>query len=57
MRTTAKLAFTALLCLAALPAFAADDHGLPGAAMSLWWGLPFVGLSAALVAQVVGPAG
>ncbi|MGX8010724.1 sodium:proton antiporter [Mesorhizobium sp. ORM8.1] len=26
------------------PAFAAENHELPGAAMSLWWTLPFAGL-------------
>lgn len=35
------------LSLAALcpqPALAAEAHGLPGAAMTLWWALPFAGL-------------
>ncbi|MER9136650.1 sodium:proton antiporter [Mesorhizobium sp. M0830] len=33
-------------------AFAAEDHGLPGAAMSLWWALPFTGL---LLSIATGP--
>ncbi|WP_172833637.1 sodium:proton antiporter, partial [Mesorhizobium sp. ORS 3428] len=33
-------------------AFAADAHGLPGAAMSLWWALPFAGL---LLSIATGP--
>ncbi|MGB3417501.1 MAG: sodium:proton antiporter [Mesorhizobium sp.] len=40
---------TAALWLAALAlcpqaALAAEEHGLPGATMSLWWALPFAGL-------------
>lgn len=38
---TATLALTGL---AASPVFAAEAHGLPGTAMSLWWALPFAGL-------------
>ncbi|WP_246675205.1 sodium:proton antiporter [Mesorhizobium sp. B2-3-4] len=34
------------------PAFAAEQHGLPGAAMSLWWALPFAGL---LLSIATGP--
>ncbi len=37
---------------AAGPAFAAEAHGLPGAAMSLWWALPFAGL---LLSIATGP--
>lgn len=33
-------------------AFAAEEHGLPGAAMSLWWALPFAGL---LLSIATGP--
>ncbi|RUZ72773.1 sodium:proton antiporter [Mesorhizobium sp. M7A.F.Ca.US.006.01.1.1] len=33
-------------------AFAAEDHGLPGASMSLWWALPFAGL---LLSIATGP--
>ncbi|MER8979778.1 sodium:proton antiporter [Mesorhizobium sp. M0870] len=33
-------------------AFAAEDHGLPGASMSLWWTLPFAGL---LLSIATGP--
>ncbi|WP_176478335.1 MULTISPECIES: sodium:proton antiporter [unclassified Mesorhizobium] len=34
------------------PAFAAEAHDLPGAAMSLWWALPFAGL---LLSIATGP--
>ncbi|TPJ45112.1 sodium:proton antiporter [Mesorhizobium sp. B2-5-13] len=33
-------------------AFAAEEHGLPGATMSLWWALPFAGL---LLSIATGP--
>ncbi|TIW79914.1 MAG: sodium:proton antiporter, partial [Mesorhizobium sp.] len=33
-------------------ALAAEEHGLPGAAMSLWWALPFAGL---LLSIATGP--
>ena len=33
-------------------AFAAEDHALPGASMSLWWALPFAGL---LLSIATGP--
>ncbi|ESZ00629.1 sodium:proton antiporter [Mesorhizobium sp. LNHC209A00] len=33
-------------------AFAAEEHGLPGAAMSFWWALPFAGL---LLSIATGP--
>jgi Na+/H+ antiporter NhaD/arsenite permease-like protein len=33
-------------------AFAGEEHGLPGAAMSLWWALPFAGL---LLSIATGP--
>ena len=33
-------------------AAAAEEHGLPGAAMSLWWALPFIGL---LLSIATGP--
>ncbi|MEO5757248.1 MAG: sodium:proton antiporter [Mesorhizobium sp.] len=33
-------------------AFSAEEHGLPGAAMSLWWALPFAGL---LLSIATGP--
>ncbi|TPK19295.1 sodium:proton antiporter [Mesorhizobium sp. B2-5-9] len=33
-------------------AFAAEEHGLPGGAMSLWWALPFAGL---LLSIATGP--
>ncbi|MFU0504293.1 sodium:proton antiporter [Pseudaminobacter sp. NGMCC 1.201702] len=33
-------------------AMAAEEHGLPGASMSLWWALPFVGL---LLSIATGP--
>ncbi|RWB18982.1 MAG: sodium:proton antiporter [Mesorhizobium sp.] len=36
----------------AQPAFAAEAHELPGAAMSLWWALPFAGL---LLSIATGP--
>ncbi|MBX3532292.1 MAG: sodium:proton antiporter [Rhizobiaceae bacterium] len=40
---TAAAALTVLL-VAASPSLAAETHGLPGAAMSLWWVLPFAGI-------------
>lgn len=47
------LAVVALsLLLVATPALAAEEHGLPGAAMSLWWALPFAGL---LISIATGP--
>ncbi|RUY26949.1 sodium:proton antiporter, partial [Mesorhizobium sp. M7A.F.Ca.CA.004.12.1.1] len=33
-------------------AFAAEEHGLPGASMPLWWALPFAGL---LLSIATGP--
>lgn len=41
-----------LVVLCPAPAFAAEEHGLPGAAMSLWWALPFAGL---LLSIATGP--
>ncbi len=38
--------------IAASPAIAAEDHSLPGAAMSLSWGLPFAGI---LLSIATGP--
>ncbi|MEO5757465.1 MAG: sodium:proton antiporter [Mesorhizobium sp.] len=45
----ATIAWTARAVLAVATLFpgialAAEEHGLPGAAMSLWWSLPFAGL-------------
>ena len=37
-----------------IQAFAADEHGLPGAAMSLWWALPFAGLLLSMLAMLAG---
>ena len=48
---TAGLLAAALVALAQ-PAFAAEEHELPGAAMSLWWALPFAGL---LLSIATGP--
>jgi len=42
----------AALVLLARPAFAAEGDELPGAAMSLWWALPFAGL---LLSIATGP--
>ena len=42
----------AALVAFAQPAFAAEAHELPGAAMSLWWALPFAGL---LLSIATGP--
>lgn len=45
MQALRILAMTiALIGLTLDPALAAEEHGLPGAAMSLWWALPFAGL-------------
>ncbi|MGB3501924.1 MAG: sodium:proton antiporter [Mesorhizobium sp.] len=41
-----------LAVLMALPASAAEAHGLPGAQMSLWWALPFAGI---LLSIATGP--
>ena len=49
--TLACAALAAGLAIAG-PAFAAEEHGLPGAAMSLWWALPFAGL---LLSIATGP--
>jgi Na+/H+ antiporter NhaD/arsenite permease-like protein len=54
MRATA-LAVSAVTAAALLfpgMAVAAEEHGLPGAAMSLWWALPFAGL---LLSIATGP--
>ncbi|RRI04521.1 sodium:proton antiporter [Mesorhizobium tamadayense] len=42
----------ALLIVLPQPVFAAEAHELPGAAMSLWWALPFAGL---LLSIATGP--
>jgi len=47
--TAAAIAFAMLFPGAA---FAADEHALPGASMSLWWALPFAGL---LLSIATGP--
>ena len=48
-----RLAAGAAFAVAALgvdAAWAAGEHGLPGAAMSLWWALPFAGLLLSIAA-------
>ena len=54
MRTTGVMAGAAIAVAALFPAqaFAAEEHGLPGASMSLWWALPFAGL---LLSIATGP--
>ncbi|MEI9423718.1 sodium:proton antiporter [Mesorhizobium sp. Cs1299R1N1] len=42
----------AVAMLFPVSAFAAEEHGLPGATMSLWWALPFAGL---LLSIATGP--
>jgi len=49
---TGLTAGIAVAMLLPAQAFAADEHGLPGAAMSLWWALPFAGL---LLSIATGP--
>jgi Na+/H+ antiporter NhaD/arsenite permease-like protein len=49
--TTAGAALIAAILFGG-PALAAEEHGLPGAAMSLWWALPFAGL---LLSIATGP--
>jgi len=51
-RTLAVGLAAAVLVVPVYPAFAAEAHELPGAAMSLWWALPFAGL---LLSIATGP--
>jgi Na+/H+ antiporter NhaD/arsenite permease-like protein len=44
MRLVALFVSFAVLAACGAPAFAAEAHGLPGEAMSLWWALPFAGI-------------
>lgn len=48
-RLAAGAAF-AVAALGADAAWAAGEHGLPGASMSLWWALPFAGLLLSIAA-------
>ena len=54
MRTTGVMTGAVIAVAALFPAqaFAAEEHGLPGASMSLWWALPFAGL---LLSIATGP--